>query len=430
MAKQSLFVTRKTFKKGEIIFKIHDHRDMAYIIEKGKVNLYGRTSECQHTPEVTIGDGEIFGESAILEGGKRTASAVAETDVAVYVLSRDILKERMSELDPLVQLIISMLLDKYQRSRLVDAGAIPHNKKFELTSTEEQLVAAYDEQKAIVLEELQMEQELRRALEDREFKAYLQPIVEFETGCIKGYETLVRWHHPEKGTIFPNDFIPIAERTHVVELVDQRMLEAACALIPRLHEIAGDAAKDMFISVNLSGANFDDESVVERVINTLGSADIDPKQIKLEITESALVGDAEQAARILSKLKQTGVQIALDDFGTGYSSLGYLHKFQIDTLKIDRSFVTELNKSEKALDIIKAVVGLAHTFKLNIVAEGIEEPSEIEILKQLGCEYGQGYYFGRPTYCEEALEELKEIYADQDNQANILMFKAAKAAKA
>lgn len=424
MARLSFFVKRMSFKKGDFIFKINDKRDVAYIIEKGQVNLFGRASESQHNPSITIGDGEIFGESAILEGGCRSASAVAETDVDAFVLSRSVLQSRMDELDPLVHLIISMLLDKYCRSRLVEAGAVPQDKKFEFSDTEKQLVTAYEEQKKVVLKELQMEQELRRALENRELKAYLQPIIDFATGCVRGYETLVRWHHPEKGVIFPNDFIPIAERTHVVQLIDERMLEAACALVPRLQDIAGDDAKDMFISVNLSGANFDDETVVARVIKALGKANFDPKQIKLEITESALVNDAEQATRILSKLKKTGVQIALDDFGTGYSSLGYLHKFQIDTLKIDRSFVTELNESEKALDIIKAVVGLAHTFNLDIVAEGIEQPNEIEVLKNLGCQYGQGYYFGKPIFYEEALTELKAIFDDKDSKGNIIMFKA------
>lgn len=408
MAEQALFVQRAFFKAGEVIFRKGDQRGHAYIIEDGSVETTGDSEVVGEETSITIQAGELFGESAILEEGVRQATARAKEDTHLFVLSRDILRERMSDLDPLVSLLVSMLIDKYKTSRLEKAGAAPVAKSAASKVPQELLIAGYEEQKRTALKELQTEQELRRALEEREFKAYLQPIVEFSSGRIVGFETLIRWHHPEKGLIFPDQFIPIAERTNVIQMIDQRMLEAACEIIPMMHKMLGERASDMFISVNLSGANFENDEVVERVRGVISEVPFDPIQIKLEITESALVGDSSQAADILGKLKKLGVTIALDDFGTGYSSLGYLHKFAIDGLKIDRSFVQQIHDSEKSVDIIRAVVGLAQAFKLGIIAEGIEEERDIAILEELGCELGQGYHFGRPIEATEALQMLKD----------------------
>lgn len=408
MTQKSLFVKRAFFPAGSTIFKAGDSRDHAYIIESGEV-LITAGIKAEHEVHATIGAGELFGESAILEDGKRTGTARAIQDTNVFVLSRDILKERMSALDPLVSLVVSMLIEKYRLSRQVQAEieTAQDAARTALSRQNTALIASYEEQKITALKELQIEQELRRGLENREFKPYLQPIVEFKTGRIVGFETLIRWHHPEKGVIFPNHFIPVAERTNVIQLIDQRMLEAACEIIPAMHKMLGKQAGDMFISVNLSGANFDSDEVVKMVRKVVRGAPFDPMQIKLEITESALVGDSNRAADILSNLKKLGVSIALDDFGTGYSSLGYLHKFSIDGLKIDRSFVQQIHDSEKSLDIIRAVVGLAKAFKLGIIAEGIEEQRDIDVLRDLGCQYGQGYHFGKPIEATEALRLLK-----------------------
>ncbi len=407
MAEKSLFVKRAFYESGSAIFSCGDKRDHAYIIESGEVEFTEPDSTTNEPVTTHLTDGELFGESAILENGKRNGTAIAVKDTSVFILSREILKERMSNLDPLVSLVVSMLIEKYRENRIKSANGIAKKGKTKLSSSHTMLIAGYEEQKQTALKELQIEQELRRGLENREFKPYLQPIVEFKTGRIVGFETLIRWHHPEKGIIFPNDFIPVAERTNVIQLIDQRMLEAACEIIPAMYKMLGQRASDMFISVNLSGANFDNNDVVKMVRTAVRGAPFDPIQIKLEITESALVGDSNRAADILSSLKDLGVSIALDDFGTGYSSLGYLHKFSIDGLKIDRSFVQQIHDSQKSLDIIKAVVGLAHAFKLGIIAEGIEEQRDIDILRGIGCQYGQGYHFGKPIEATQALRNLK-----------------------
>jgi EAL domain-containing protein (putative c-di-GMP-specific phosphodiesterase class I) len=402
------FVQRATYNPGDVIFRAGDMRDHAYIIENGDVAITAKKEDGSDS-HVIVSAGALFGESAIIEEGVRGTTAIAKTQCEVFILSRDVLRQRMSDLDPLVSLLVSMLIDKYRQTRIKSSSNAPDSAESNALRQHQQevLIAGFEQQKQTVLKELQVEQELRRALERKEFVPYLQPIVNMATCQIIGFETLIRWHHPEKGVIFPDNFIPVAERTNVVQLIDQRMLEAACDLIPVMHQMLGESAANMFISVNLSGANFENENVVQMVQDTLGNTEFDPNQIKLEITESALVGDSNMAASILENLKKLGVSISLDDFGTGYSSLDYLHKFSIDGLKIDRSFVQHIHDSERSLDIIKAVVGLAEAFKLGVIAEGIEESKDIDILRDIGCEHGQGYHFGRPIEASKALELLK-----------------------
>jgi EAL domain-containing protein (putative c-di-GMP-specific phosphodiesterase class I) len=255
------------------------------------------------------------------------------------------------------------------------------------------------------LKELGLEQEIRRAIDQNQFHPYLQPIVSMVDGQITGFETLIRWHHPERGIIMPDDFIPVAERMNLIQAIDRKMLEMACDILPKMHEaIKGDAKP--FISVNLSGINFDDESMVSGVEDVLKATDIDPKFIKLEITEGAFIGNADRAAKILEGLRHLGVSVDLDDFGVGYSSLGYLHRFAIDGIKIDRSFTKRARDNKKSQDMIAAIVGLAQTFDLGVIVEGVETQDEVDHLIKIGCKEGQGYLYGKPVTVEEALSKL------------------------
>jgi len=222
---------------------------------------------------------------------------------------------------------------------------------------------------------------------------------------VTGFEALIRWQHPDQGLVFPDDFIPVAERTGVIQHLDRMMLEKACEILPVLHAIKG--AENVFISVNLSGINFETVDIVNVVRRTITDSGVDPGHIKLEITESALIGDPDQAEKVLQGLKALGMTISLDDFGTGYSSLGYLHKFSIDDLKIDRTFVMQLHDSKRSLDIVRAIVALAKNFKLNIVAEGIEREEDIITLKSLQCDMGQGYLFSKPIPVNDAIKFLE-----------------------
>ena len=263
----------------------------------------------------------------------------------------------------------------------------------------------FSDRKNDALKELALEQEIRRALDHNHFKPYLQPIVSLADRKIIGFETLIRWHHPERGLIMPDEFIPVAERMGLIQAIDRKMLEMACDVIPKMYEAV--QGKNMpFISVNLSGVNFEDDSMVAGISDVLKAAAVNPASIKLEITESAFIGNSDKAAKILEGLKELGVTIALDDFGVGYSSLGYLHKFAIDGIKIDKSFTKRARDNSRGMDIVEAIVNLAKTFDLGVIAEGIETQEDVEALTKIGCIEGQGYLFGKPLTVEEALSKL------------------------
>lgn len=406
-----MHVKRKKFKSGEIIFNEGDIRDNAYILEIGQVDIirgHGTEHEINHA---TLRSGDLFGEMALMEPGLRSASAIARADCITYVISPDVFEGRLKGLDPVVTSLFSMLIERYRFSRIehdlnandeifgrVLGGA---GKAFHSPST----LTDFTTRKTDALKELALEQEIRRALDKGYFKPYLQPIVSLSDNKIIGFETLIRWHHPDRGLIMPDEFIPVAERMNLIQAIDRAMLEMACDIIPRMHKMAKGTEKP-FISVNLSGVNFDDESMVSDIGEVMKKAGVDPRHIKLEITESAFIGNADKAAKILDGLKALGVSISLDDFGVGYSSLGYLHKFAIDGIKIDRSFTARARDNAKSMDIIQAIIGLAQTFDLGVIAEGIETQGDVDNLIKIGCVQGQGYLFDKPLTVEEALSKL------------------------
>ncbi len=248
---------------------------------------------------------------------------------------------------------------------------------------------------------LQIETDLRYAIERRELCAFYQPIIALDTMELNGFETLIRWNHPQRGLIPPSEFIPVAEETGLVVAITYWILEESCREIVRLQRL-DPAQKPLFLSVNLSGKHFVHSDLVERIQEITIKTEMPPQCLKLEITESAVMDNPEQAISMLKRLKQIGVQLSIDDFGTGYSSLSYLHRFPIDTLKVDRSFVSSMEDGSENGEIVRTIIALAKTLNLDVVAEGIETIHQLHQLRILGCEYGQGYLFSRPVPVEEA----------------------------
>ncbi|MBW4650382.1 MAG: EAL domain-containing protein [Kastovskya adunca ATA6-11-RM4] len=243
---------------------------------------------------------------------------------------------------------------------------------------------------------LQVENDLRRAVERQELVAHYQPIVSLQTNQICGFEALVRWQHPSRGLVFPGDFILIAEETGLIVAIDQWLLHQACQ---QLHFWQQRFATNppLTMGVNLSGKQFSQPDLIQKIDQVLQDTGIDGRCLNLEITESALIENAELAAVMLKELKERQIQIYIDDFGTGYSSLSYLHHFPIDTLKIDRSFVSRLGVEGEKDEIVRAIINLGLNLRLNIVAEGVETAEQMQQLKAFGCHYGQGYWFSRPV---------------------------------
>ena len=243
---------------------------------------------------------------------------------------------------------------------------------------------------------LQMENDLRRAIEREELRVYYQPIVALENGQLAGFEALIRWQHPERGFINPSDFIPLAEDTGLIVPLGLWILKRACQQLCQW-QWQSPANRSLFMSVNLSGKQVAQPDLVENIRDILDETHVDPKHLKLEITESAVMENAEMAARLLKRLKALGVQLSIDDFGTGYSSLSYLHRFPVNTLKIDRSFVGRIGEAAENIEIVRTVISLAENMGMEVVAEGVETLSQLTQLRKLKCQYGQGYLFSRPV---------------------------------
>jgi len=255
------------------------------------------------------------------------------------------------------------------------------------------------------LQRVQMEAALRRALEREEFRLFYQPKADLVTGKICGFEALLRWQHPDKGMVLPGDFIPVLEETGLIVQAGEWVLRTACVQIKAWQE-AG--LKVPPISVNLSARQFEQKNLKDAVGQILGGTKVDPSLIEFEITESLLMNDPEGAARTLHDLKEYGVQLSMDDFGTGYSSLGYLKRFPIDTLKIDRTFVRDISTDADDATLTRAIINLAQNLRLNVVAEGVETDAQLAFLCLNGCDEMQGYLFARPTTAEECGRMLSE----------------------
>ncbi len=248
---------------------------------------------------------------------------------------------------------------------------------------------------------LQMENDLRRALEREEFRVYYQPIVALENGQLAGFEALVRWQHPERGFINPGDFIPLAEDTGLIVPLGKWILQEACQQICKW-QWQSPANRSLFMSVNVSGKQVAQADFVAQIQQVLLETGLDPHHLKLELTESAVMENAERAVSLLKRLKSLGLQLSVDDFGTGYSSLGYLHRFPLDTLKIDRSFISRIDEADENIEIVRTVVTLAENMGMDVVAEGVETLGQLAQLRNLKCQYGQGYLFSRPVDAESA----------------------------
>ena len=263
---------------------------------------------------------------------------------------------------------------------------------------------------------LQLESDLRQAIEQKEFSVYYQPIVSLETGRLHGFEALVRWNHPRRGLVLPADFIPVAEETGLIVPIGQWVLNEACAHV-RQWQINSPSHRALSLSVNLSARQVAQPDMLERIKEALELSKLNPHCLKLEITESVVMENAEAAALMFKQLRSLGVQLSIDDFGTGYSSLSYLHRFPLNYLKIDRSFVARLT-TDNDNAIVRTISTLARNLGMEVIAEGIETEEQYKQLKMLGCEYGQGFLFSCPVDSREVPRLLTED-ANRDSELDI-----------
>lgn len=243
-----------------------------------------------------------------------------------------------------------------------------------------------------ILVRLELESDLRGALDRNELSLHYQPIVTLDDGSIVAFEALLRWEHPERGMVSPNIFVPIAEETGMVVPIGYWTLEQACRQMTEWAPLL-PADRTVSMHVNLSGRQFRQPDLVDEVRAVLDRTGLEPNRLGLEITESVIMENAAAAAEMLEQLRSIGVQLQIDDFGTGYSSLDYLHRFPIDTLKIDRSFIRQMLSDKRNAEIVRSIVALAHELGMQVIAEGVETSEHVTKLRALGCERAQGYFF-------------------------------------
>ena len=258
-----------------------------------------------------------------------------------------------------------------------------------------------------IVERLQLENDLRRAIERQQLRVYYQPIVSLKTGRITGFEALIRWLHPELGILLPEEFIPTAQENGLIVPIDEWVLREACHQTQQWQEqfksnSANLSEQPLTISVNLCSSRFSQSKLLAHINQVLQSTGLDAQSLKLEITESVIMEKGENATIMLEKLRNLGIKLAIDDFGTGYSSLGRLHNLPITELKIDQSFVSGSAVEEGNLDIVETIVTLAKKLSVDVTAEGVETLEQFQKLKELKCEYGQGYFFSKPLESKAA----------------------------
>ena len=255
---------------------------------------------------------------------------------------------------------------------------------------------------------LKLEADLQEALDHEQLELLYQPIVSLQTNRIVSLEALVRWEHPQKGTIMPMEFIPLAEETGLIVPLGKWVLLKACQKLKQWQEKFQDNCPDN-ISVNLSGIQISNSDLLKSIDETLEESGLNGSSLKLEITESILMKNGSAAIDLLKELKKRDIKLSIDDFGTGYSSLAYLQSFPIDTLKIDRSFIKDIQGQGKNLDIAKTIITLAHSLGLDAIAEGIENQEQLETLKLLGCDCAQGYLISRPMKGEAVVDFIEKV---------------------
>jgi len=256
---------------------------------------------------------------------------------------------------------------------------------------------------AEAIEQLYLETGLRLAVARDELELYFQPQIDFGTGRVYGAEALVRWHHPARGLVMPNVFIPVAERTGLIVPIGTWVLRNACEALDSWHAAGFPHLR---VSVNVSGGELRPR-IVDDIAAVLCAANVDPRDVELELTETVAMRTGDATTELLQKLKSYGVQISVDDFGIGYSSLAYLHRFPIDTLKIDRTFVMDCTTNRVNAAIVDAIIAMGHGLEVKVVAEGVESSEQAVYLKSRGCQGAQGYYYGRPMRSEEFIQLMR-----------------------
>ncbi len=378
----------QNFIKGDEIIKAGQKGRNAYFIEMGQVEVFALQNNIKHVI-ATLGPGEVFGEMSMIDDAPRSANVVAIEDTEVIVIERSRFKRPILSADPIMQLLLRVLLTRFRESQDIHKGI--QDKTFHNKGSIKKL-------RDLAFDRIHKERDLRQAFDSNELELHYQPIINLKTDKIAGFEALIRWQKDSK-FILPSSFMPLAEESGFVTEMGRWIIQKGLSDFEKIDKLFSSMTKHSacpFMSLNVSAIQLSNLSEIQKISKVISDSKTNPSSIKLEITESFMFEDPSFAKKALGALKELGVSLTIDDFGTGYSSLSYLHKYPFDTLKIDQSFIKNMEQSNDSFRIVNCIIQLANALNLSIVAEGIETKSQYQKLKSLGCQFGQGFYMSRP----------------------------------
>ncbi len=398
-------IASKMFAAGEEIFRIGDRGRNAYFIESGSVEV-SILRDGEPFVIAELGVGEIFGEMSMIDDAPRSATVTAKEDTEVIEIQHSHFIQPLKSKDPMMDLLLRVVLARFRDAQRQLSG---------IKAKSDEIDSSLAKIRDLAFQRINNEKEMREGLEADEFEMHYQPIVALDGGHIAGFEALMRWRDKNGGYVSPVEFIPLAEETGLIVELGRLALEHALLDQRTFAESFNTAFPELplpFMSVNVSGRQLSDLAEIDQLANIISESGVEAREVKLESTETLMMENPEHAAEALKKLKALGVSIAIDDFGTGYSSLSCLHQFPLDTLKIDRAFINNMDKSENSKRIVHSIVQLALALEMDIVAEGIEEKAQMDALKDLGCQYAQGFLMSKPLPTAEAVKliESKQIW--------------------
>jgi EAL domain-containing protein (putative c-di-GMP-specific phosphodiesterase class I)/CRP-like cAMP-binding protein len=386
---------REHYQGQELVFESGDPGDSAYVIEEGCVEILAGVGADQRRIAI-LTEGAMFGEVALLDRQPRTAAVRALVDTRLIRIDRAHVEELLLRADPVIQYLLRLLLARFRSTHDTvghqdrSAAGLPPTKPPEPASD------ALDLHKAAV-RTLSLAQDLSDAIDRNQLVLFYQPLIAFDNLSLVGYEGLIRWRHPTLGMVSPVEFIPLAEKTGLSHRIGQWVLQQAVADWPelRLH-CQDDAVHPPFVSINLSAPELASSEIFQSIQTCLVANGMNPKELRIELTESTIIQNMEAVSASLQQLRDLGTGIALDDFGTGYAGLDYLQSLPFTCLKIDKTFVQQMHQSDRSTHIIKAALELARTIGLSTIAEGIEDAATGALLAEMGCTHAQGFHYGRP----------------------------------
>lgn len=385
----------RIYQANEYLFYEGEPAEAAFIIESGKVAIRTQLAGEEKTLS-ELGPGDILGEMAVIDNLTRTASAVCMETCQVKVIHRNQLVDRVQNADPIVRHLLDVTLYRYRHGL---QKANNPDKKIPPLQTTGKPASSLD-----AIEKISLEVDLRHALESGALQAVYQPIQNIQTGQVAGFETLTRWCHAQHGYVNPEAFITLAEETDLIIPIGLQNMQQACRDLKKFQALLSH--DHLFMSINISGKQLRDPDFASHVLAVIQNEDIEPSRIKLEITES-LIMNFEEIQHWINASKKNGFQISLDDFGTGYAGLGQLCELNIDTLKIDKSFIQPMFSDQKRMVVLQSIISLGLGLDLSIIAEGVENTEHEAYLAKLGVKYGQGYLYAKPQDAETTLAWLK-----------------------